>query len=370
MKTCVYAIAKNETKFIERWYNSVKEADYVCVLDTGSTDDTFEKLKTLPIITKQKQYKNFRFDTARNESLKLIPEDADICICIDLDEVLLPGWNNILKKFWLPTTTQAKYRYTWNFNEDGSEGIVFMSEKIHKNGLFKWKNPVHEVLTPCFSFTNNIIEIPAIQVNHHADATKPRSSYLQLLKLSIKENPNNDRNMHYLGREYMFYGEYKKAIKILKKHLQLPSASWDLERSASLRYIANCYKMQNKFNEQEKFLHLAILEANTMREPYYELALFYYNKKDFLKAAYTFNEMFKIKNRLLNYMSSPVCWGSLPYDYLSLCYYELGEYKKALSSIDIAIKFNPEQRLIHNRQIFINTLISKSSTQQQTRMIF
>ena len=42
-KICVYAIAKNEIKFIDRWYNSVKEADYICVLDTGSSDGSFEK---------------------------------------------------------------------------------------------------------------------------------------------------------------------------------------------------------------------------------------------------------------------------------------------------------------------------------------
>ena len=53
-KICVYAISKNEIKFVERWYNSVKEADYVCVLDTGSDDGTFEKLKELGAIVEQK----------------------------------------------------------------------------------------------------------------------------------------------------------------------------------------------------------------------------------------------------------------------------------------------------------------------------
>ena len=38
-KVCVYAICKNEEKFIEKWYNSIKEADYICVLDTGSNDN-------------------------------------------------------------------------------------------------------------------------------------------------------------------------------------------------------------------------------------------------------------------------------------------------------------------------------------------
>lgn len=37
-KICVYAICKNEEKFIERWVNSMKEADKIYVLDTGSTD--------------------------------------------------------------------------------------------------------------------------------------------------------------------------------------------------------------------------------------------------------------------------------------------------------------------------------------------
>ena len=52
-KICVYTICKNEIKFIDRWFNSVKEADYICVLDTGSTDGSFEKLQKLGIITKQ-----------------------------------------------------------------------------------------------------------------------------------------------------------------------------------------------------------------------------------------------------------------------------------------------------------------------------
>ena len=44
MKVCVYAICKNEEKFIRRWYNSMKEADKIFVLDTGSSDGSFEVL--------------------------------------------------------------------------------------------------------------------------------------------------------------------------------------------------------------------------------------------------------------------------------------------------------------------------------------
>ncbi|MBR6779347.1 MAG: glycosyltransferase family 2 protein [Clostridia bacterium] len=356
-KICVYAIAKNEIKFVDRWYNSVKEADYICVLDTGSTDGTFEKLSSLGVITKQKKYKNFRFDVARNDSMKLIPDDTDICVCIDLDEFFVSGWSTLLKQNWKEDTTRARYRYTWNFNPDGTEGVVFMLDKIHKNKMYNWTHPVHETLTNTTKDKEIFIEIPNIQLNHRADNTKSRSNYLPLLELSVKEYPSDDRNMHYLGREYMFYGMYDDAIKTLKKHLELPKAVWNLERSASLRYIANCYKMKNDKINQEKYLLLAILEANYTREAYYDLAIFYFENKEYLKSAYTFNEMLKITNRTLNYMSAPHCWNFSAYDYLSLCYYEIGNYKKAIDTINIAILFNPkDNRLKENKQYFIKKL--------------
>ena len=54
-KICVYAICKNESKFINRWLASMSEADYIVVLDTGSTDGTYEKLMSDHRIKKVKQ---------------------------------------------------------------------------------------------------------------------------------------------------------------------------------------------------------------------------------------------------------------------------------------------------------------------------
>ena len=78
--------------------------------------------------------------------------------------------------------------------------------------------------------------------------------------------------------------------------------------------------------------------------------------KEYLKSAYTFNEMLKITNRTLNYMSAPHCWNFSAYDYLSLCYYELKNIKKAIHYIDIAILLSPDRRLQNNRKIFLNNL--------------
>lgn len=50
VKIAVYAISKNEEKFVERWVNSMNEADEIYVADTGSTDNTVELLKQKGVI--------------------------------------------------------------------------------------------------------------------------------------------------------------------------------------------------------------------------------------------------------------------------------------------------------------------------------
>ena len=97
MKICVYAICKNERQFVERWVRSMREADDVVALDTGSTDGTVEALRAQGVSVSEKVISPWRFDAARNESMKLIPADADVCVCTDLDEEFAPGWRAALE---------------------------------------------------------------------------------------------------------------------------------------------------------------------------------------------------------------------------------------------------------------------------------
>ena len=69
MKVCVYAIAKNEEKFAARWAQSMKEADEIFVLDTGSTDETVKILEENGVQVSVQKIEPWRFDKARNASL-------------------------------------------------------------------------------------------------------------------------------------------------------------------------------------------------------------------------------------------------------------------------------------------------------------
>ena len=109
------------------------------------------------------------------QQIYLVPEDADICVCTDLDEVFQPGWRKLLEDAWEEGCSQASYRYTWNFTAQGQEGIVFWIEKIHARHGFRWVHPVHEVLQWVGEgMPGKTITVNGLQLNHHPDPHKSR----------------------------------------------------------------------------------------------------------------------------------------------------------------------------------------------------
>ncbi|MDR1569600.1 MAG: glycosyl transferase family 2 [Oscillospiraceae bacterium] len=330
-KVCVYAICKNELKYIDDWVKSMSEADWICVLDTGSTDGTVERLRELGCIVGQQEVKPWRFDVARNLSMELIPAEADICVSTDMDEILEPGWREKLEQHWKPGSIQGRYRYTWNFNDDGTEGTVFLYDKIHCNHDFKWVNPVHEVLHYTGDAPHTMVALPGIQLNHYADPNKSRSQYLPLLELAVEENPNNDRNLHYLGREYMFYRRWNDAIEMLKRHLALPTSTWREERCASMRFIGRCYEGLGQQNSAMEYYWKAIAEAPALREPYVEMAKLLYRQEDWFGVLFIVDKVLKIRTRTGSYICEADAWGSLPYDIASMAFFHIGNIPMALN---------------------------------------
>lgn len=350
-KVCVYAICKNEEKFVDKWFNSMKEADQIYVLDTGSTDNTVEKLRKHGVIVAQKKISPWRFDIARNLSLDMVPMDMDICVCTDLDEILEKGWRNELEKVWKDNTNRCRYTYNWSLDKDNKPLVSFIYEKIHSRKNYKWIYPVHEVLE--YSEKNeNIVINEKIILNHYPDSKKSRSNYLELLELSVKENPNNDRNLHYLGREYMYYQKWNESIDTLLKHINLKSSTWRDEKSASMRFISRCYLNLNRPEEARMWLKKAIEEAPYLRDPYVELALLEYQFSNWQKVIYYSSEALKIEKHEKTYINEIFSWDHTIYDLLSIAYYYTNNFETALEYVDKALEISPNnERLKQNKDI-------------------
>ena len=350
MKICVYAICKNEEKFIERWYESVKEADGIYVLDTGYTDNSVNLLKSLGVVVRQEIINPWRFDIARNKSLEMIPDDFDICICLDLDEVLEKGWSKTIKSLWKDGLTRLRYVYNWSLDKNNQPIISFYGEKIHKRKGFTWVNPVHEILK--YKGEEKYLYTDKVIVNHYPDSKKSRSSYLPLLELAVKEDPRNDRNMHYLGREYMYYGKYEEAISTLERHLSLESATWKDERCASMRFIARCYMKLNRPREAIMWSNLAIKESPYLRDAYMEKALITYELKKFKETEKLCREALKIKKHPKTYINEVFTTDLNIYDILSVvCFYN-GKYRSSLRYVKMALELDKDnERLLSNKKL-------------------
>lgn len=358
-KTCVYAICKNESQFVDRWLNSMSEADYIVVLDTGSDDDTFKKLQSDPRVyrVEQKIITPWRFDTARNESLKLIPEDANILICTDLDETLDAGWAKFLKENWIEGThTRAVYKYAWSHYKDGSPSRIFQYNKIHSKD-WVWNFPVHECLVKKddpldsdYFYEQELQAFDNIYLHHYPDSTKSRSSYLPLLELRKKEYPTDHYGRIYLAHEYFYRGFNKEAIEelqgIIKDHKdQLNS----VEQASCYLFMGDAYKELNDIGSSIASYQQAILIDNTYREPYVNLAIIFNELGYYYQSIGTIKECLAKTYRHYTWLERDTSWTCDPYDILAIAYYYIKEYDNSLANIYKALHYCPEdERLLYN----------------------
>lgn len=343
-KICVYAICKNEEKFVDRWMDAVSEADMVVVLDTGSDDSSMEKLRSRGALVYSDKISPWRFDAARNMAMDHIPEDVDICVSNDLDEVFEKGWRSKLEAAWQPNHTRARYMFVWNHGDDGSLSKQFAMEKIHRRHGFRWVHPVHEVLAYNGKEPDTTVWVPGLVLNHRPDPSKPRSQYLPLLELSVRENPEDDRAAFWLGREYMYYRMHDQCIEALEQYLTMPSAVWGEERSAAMRFIASSFQDKGDDMSAKKWLFRAIAECPSVREPYLQMARLGYMQADWPLVMFMVEEALKITQKSGSYLFEPETWGYPLYDLGAIACYRLDLFAKSCDYAREACRLAPDDR--------------------------
>lgn len=343
MKIAVYAICKNEAQFVERFCESAKDADLILIADTGSTDETVTLARKQGVLVYDICISPWRFDKARDAALALIPGDFDICISLDLDEVMEPGWREEVERVWNENTTRLRYKFDWG------SGISFFYEKIHHRHGYHWHHPVHEYPRPDARTNEIYAHTDMLLVSHHPDNSKSRGQYMPLLELAIAEDPHCPRNAFYHARELTFYYQWQEAIIYLKKYLDMPEATWQNERAYAMRLLGKSYAELNNQTEAIKWFRLAVAEAPGTREPWVELSTICYRHSLWAEAYSAALSALNIKDKQLVYTMDPTVWTERPYDLASIAAWNLGLKENAVELCKEAIKFSPsDTRLINN----------------------
>jgi len=336
LKIAIYAISKNEEHFVARFAASAKEADYVIIADTGSTDGTVAAANAAGCIVHDICISPWRFDLARNAALALVPSDVDVCISLDLDEVLEPGWRQEIERVWTEKTTRMRYLFDWG------SGIKFLSDKIHHRKGYIWHHPCHEYAIPDPRTVEGWANTDLLLVTHYPDPTKSRGQYLDLLEISVKEDPRCPRNAFYYARELSFCGKWEKAIVALNKYLRMPEAVWINERCYAYRVLGKCLEALGKPWEAEAAYHRACAEAPNTREPWCAISLLMYRQSRWAESYAAAVRALDIRDRELVYTCDPEVWGAQPHDLASIAAWHLGLQKTAIEQARLAVEKSPD----------------------------
>ena len=267
MKIAMANIIKNELKFLPTYLERNKDVDYICLLDTGSTDGSWEYLQEQAqlnpkLIIQQKLYEDFTFDVAKNDALTLVPDDTDIIVLLDIDEWFQEeNWVDIVREqlqvdgkrhfYSTPYVDHSTYSIT------GYPRITIVARIIQTKHI-KYFFPVHEILSAddwdrLGNRGRENIWWNQLIIQHTPDTSKDRSNYIPLCLrrintiLPVEYDIEGEKIGSYglLAHEYYRAGMYEQAVRVYNEHLmQDNDAKYDFSPNMYLitrdiQYIRN-----------------------------------------------------------------------------------------------------------------------------------
>jgi glycosyltransferase involved in cell wall biosynthesis len=351
VKIAVYTIALNEQKHVTRWFDSAKDADLLLIADTGSSDNTKYIAKSLGISIHDIEVNPWRFDVARNASLALIPEEFDICIQLDMDEVLPPGWRVKVEQAFREGNVWPIYKHVTSRYPDGSARASQLYFKIHPRKGFYWKYPIHEILVhePTLQIVRKEIDL---EVDHLQDVHKSRSSYLNLLEIAVQEDPSDWRMNHYLNREYFYVRDWLRVLQTAYKCEKI-RGGWDVERASTYMWASEAALNLKLPGLAEYWAELSTEAAPNFYEAWHWRAHIAHLNNEWFDCLHYASKILYL-NRQSHHLVKPAVWEWWGYDLMALSNYKLENFQEALIYGERALAASPENsRLKENLRFYV-----------------
>lgn len=204
-RVMVCSIARNEENRIRDWFESVKCADVIVLVDTGSTDNTVEIAKELAA-----KHSDFRvvsvpfadpapYDLMRSVSFSQAEPDMFV-MWLDLDERFVSNEENWVDEVRsLPPEVNAlDVRLIF---DDGGE-LTYWQQKGCRAGTHYWKYSVHEVLMPYGQSWRAQASFWTQHVREHGKTY--RDNQFALLERDLRLYSGDPRVLFYLVRQHAY----------------------------------------------------------------------------------------------------------------------------------------------------------------------
>ena len=220
-------IVKDEAATIEKTLASIKPfLDRWIILDTGSTDDTRERvaraMEGVPGAIHEAPFIDFA--TTRNHALDLCGDETEFILWLDADDDVAFGTH--LRAFLQREQGQTGIdREAYYVRVEAS--IRFDSARVFRSRAgWRFKGVVHEVL--CHPNRQPPLHrVPNVLIRHvptKVSAERSRQRWerdVTLLARALQQNPSDARSAFYLAQTYAWLGRNQEAEAALKRRIAM-----------------------------------------------------------------------------------------------------------------------------------------------------
>ena len=375
----VCMIVKNESGQIESCLKSIRPyVSEICVVDTGSTDNTPETVKKYA--DKFEVYTDCNddegriedFSKARQRSFELATSPWTMWVDGD-DEVQgaenLKSLVEMYDKIRNGAACSVMFPYEYAHDHRGNVTCLHYRERlVTPKEKFNWKGPVHEVLVPK-------VPVPQHQsdkvrmIHKRTESKKPiePGRNLRILKAHYEKAGESDvRQLYYLGLEYGNVGDTDNAIKFHKRYTEL--SGWDDEKFLACLKIAEHYQARAEYENSITWALKALTVREGWAEAYFSLAKSYYflaqkgggQERRHWERCIHFSKMgIGLPPTKTILFVNPLDRDYDIHRYMNLALNKVGDVEGALSSVNKALEVQPDDEALKGNKRLYEEFIAK-----------
>jgi glycosyltransferase involved in cell wall biosynthesis len=283
-RVCLNMIVKNESAIIERCLASVAPfVDCYVIADTGSTDDTKEKIKTFfaerGIEGQIVEFPFENFEQARNAAIQAAEDSEfffDFLLLTDADMELVVGD---------PSVKDGLTANAYLVKQRAGAGLAYDNARLLKRGVGgRYFGVTHEYLNvegEIARFPESVIRF----IDHACGSNRADKAErdIRLLLAGLEDDPENGRYHFYLAQTYFEQGRYEDSLAHYIKRQQIEG--FDEEVWFSQMAEALCEAKLGRIDAFENKMLRAFQSRPSRSEPLYRLAQHYLRTEQYALCA-------------------------------------------------------------------------------------